>query len=294
VATAFLSVKMGWLMRRWHVVVLAVLAVLALGCEDAASSPSTHNTSKPTPGLPTSMAALGDSITAGFASCAAVLACEHNSWSTGTATAIDSHYLRIRDDNDRIRGHEHNYAVPGARADDLARQAREAVRVKAGYVTVLVGANDACQATVGEMTSVSTFRNEVNAGLKVLKKGVPKAKVLVVSLPDLYRLWQLGHSDTHALRAWKLGVCPSLLADPTSTGQADQDRRQRVADRIDAYDDQLAAACRAYGPNCHSDHGAVHGVRFDLSLVSHIDYFHPDADGQKRLAEVTYPGSFNW
>jgi lysophospholipase L1-like esterase len=283
-------------MRRWHVVVLAALGVLALGCEGAASRPSPHSstTAKPKPGLPTSMAALGDSITAGFGSCATLLACGRNSWSTGTAAAIDSHYLRIRDGNDRITGHEHNYAVPGAQADDLARQAREAVQAKVDYVTILIGANDACTSSADRMTAVATFRNEIAAGLAVLEKGLPKAHILVVSLPDLYRLWQLGHSDEHAVRAWKLGVCPSLLADPTSTAQSDQDRRQQVADRIDDYDDQLAAACKAYGKHCRWDHGAVHEVRFSLSLVNHLDYFHPDADGQKRLADVTYPGSFTW
>ena len=281
-------------MRRWHLAVLAVLGVLALGCEGAAGQPSGHSSTKPKPGLPTSMAALGDSITAGFASCSTLLACGRNSWSTGTAAAIDSHYLRIRDQNDRISGHEHNYSVPGAGADDLERQAGEAVQAKAGYVTVLIGANDACAATVDQMTSVATFRHEIDAGLEALRKGLPTAHVLVVSLPDVYRLWELGHTDAHAVRAWNLGVCPSMLADPTSTARSDRDRRQKVADRIDAFDEQLAAACKAYGHNCRWDHGAVHGVRFSLSLVNHLDYFHPDAEGQKRLAEVTYPGSFDW
>jgi lysophospholipase L1-like esterase len=283
-------------MKRWYVAILAVLAALALGCEGAAdgSGGGGHRTSKPKPGLPTSMAALGDSITAGFASCGTVLACGRNSWATGTNDAVDSHYLRIRSDNDRIGGHEHNYAVPGARADALASQARLAVQAKVDYVTVLIGANDACASTVGAMTSVTTFRNQVDAGLRVLRKGLPKAHVLMVSLPDLYRLWQLGHDDAHARRAWKLGVCPSLLADPTSDSAAAQDRRRQVRQRIDDYDDQLAAACKAYGAHCRWDHGAVHGVRFSLSLVNHLDYFHPDAEGQKRLAEVTYPGSFDW
>jgi lysophospholipase L1-like esterase len=278
-------------------VVFAVLAALALGCEGAATGSDGHGTGKPkptTPGLPTSMAALGDSITAGFASCGTILVCGRNSWATGTSDDVDSHYLRIKSDNDRISGHEHNYAVPGARADDLERQAREAVKAKVDYVTVLIGANDACTSTVDGMTSAKTFRSEIDAGLQVLKKGLPKAHVLVVSLPDLYRLWELGHDDSHAQRAWKLGICPSLLADPTSNDQSDQDRRQAVAKRIDDYDDQLAAACKAYGKRCRWDHGAVHGVRFSLSLVNHLDYFHPDADGQKRLAEVTYPGSFDW
>lgn len=284
-------------MKRWYVIVFAVLAALALGCEGAASGAtgsSGHSTTDPKPGLPTSMAALGDSITAGFASCGTILACGRNSWSTGTSSDVDSHYVRIRDDNDRIGGHEHNYAVPGARAADLARQAREAVAAKVDYVTILIGANDACASTVDDMTSVQSFRGDVDAGLQVLKKGLPKAHVLVVSLPDLYRLWQLAHDDAHAQRAWGLGICPSLLADPTADDQAAQDRRDRVRRRIDDYDAQLAAACQAYGKHCRWDHGAVHGVRFSLSMVNHLDYFHPDADGQKRLAEVTYPGTFDW
>ncbi|MFI6071865.1 SGNH/GDSL hydrolase family protein [Actinoplanes sp. NPDC051343] len=279
-------------MKRWHVGVLAALAALALGCEGAAtgSQGSGHGSPEPKPGLPASMAALGDSITVGFASCGTVLACGRNSWATGTSADVDSHYLRIKSDNDRIAGHEHNYAVPGARADDLARQAKLAVKAKVDYVTVLIGANDACAGTVDRMTSAATFRSEIDAGLKTLKKGLPKAHVLVVSLPDLYRLWELGHDDAHARRAWKLGICPSLLADPASTDQADQDRRDKVRQRIDDYDDELHDACKAYGDRCRWDHGAVHGVRFSLSLINHLDYFHPDADGQKRLAEVTYPG----
>jgi lysophospholipase L1-like esterase len=281
--------------RRWQVAVLAALSALALACEGAADGSSSSRTTRPSRSArPASMAALGDSITAGFASCATLVACARNSWSTGTSAAVNSHYRRIRADDDRIDGHEHNFAVPGARAADLEGQARRAVAARAEYVTILIGANDACRATTGDMTPAATFRDRIDAALRVLRTGLPKARVLVVSLPDLYRLWQLGHTDTHAVRAWNLGVCPSLLADPTSTDRSDQARRRAVAARIDAYDDELEAACRAYGKRCRWDHGAVHDVRFSLSLVNHLDYFHPDADGQKRLAEVTYPGRFDW
>jgi lysophospholipase L1-like esterase len=295
VSEALLSVISGMSMRRWHVAVLALLALVALACDGTAQgSPSPTHSTKPKSGLPTSMAALGDSISVAYASCAEVVLCTRNSWSTGTAASVDSHYLRIRAANRAIRGHEHTYAVPGAQAADLAAQARRAVAEKVGYVTVLIGANDACAPTVDAMTSASTFRSQVDAALAVLKKGLPKAHVLVVSIPDLYRLWQVGHTDADAVRAWNLGICPSLLADPTSTSAAADARRRQVEDRVDAYDRALAAACDAYGRHCRWDSGAVHSVRFSLSLVSHIDYFHPSASGQKRLAEATYPGSFTW
>jgi hypothetical protein len=144
------------------------------------------------------------------------------------------------------------------------------------------------------MTPTDTFRSAVDVALAKLKKGLPKARILVVSIPDLYRLWQLGHDDDKAVRAWNAGVCPSLLADPTSTDAADNSRRRRVADRVDAYDDELAAACKAYGKHCRWDGGSAHRVRFSLDLVNHIDYFHPNAKGQDKLADVTYPGRFTW
>jgi lysophospholipase L1-like esterase len=279
--------------RRWTVVGLAVLAALALAC-DGSGDAGPASTGRPKPGLPSSMAALGDSITTGFGSCLTLVACGRNSWSTGNGTVVQSHYRRIREGNSAIKGNAGNFAESGARAVDLAGQARRAVRAKAGYVTVLIGANDACARTVDAMTSVKTFRSQIDAALGELKKGLPKTRVLVVSIPDLYRLWQLGRKDEHAVRAWNNGVCPALLADPTSTSAAANARRQRVADRVDAYDDELAEACDAYGKRCRWDGGSAHGVRFSLDLVNHLDYFHPNAEGQDTLADVTYPGRFTW
>jgi lysophospholipase L1-like esterase len=282
--------------RRWHVVVLALLGVLALACEGAGTA-GPAPTGKPKPGLPTSMAALGDSITAGYASCLVLLACTRNSWSTGSSAAVDSHYLRIRAGNPKISGHAANFAQPGAVADGLAAQARQAVRATTTYqyVTILIGANDACASTVDTMTSTEAFRTQVDAALAVLGKGLPKARILIVSVPDLYRLWQLGHGTAAAVRAWnRFGVCPSLLADPTSAARADDRRRRAVADRVAAYDRELSKACRAYGKRCRWDGEAAHGVRFSLDLVNRLDYFHPNAAGQKKLADVTYPGRFSW
>jgi lysophospholipase L1-like esterase len=279
--------------RRWTVVGMALLSAMALACEGTGGA-GPRPTGKPVSGLPSSMAALGDSITAGFGSCFALVVCGRNSWSTGSGTSVDSHYRRIRDGNSAIRRHQWNFAVAGARAKDLAGQAEAAVQVKAGYVTVLIGANDACANDVDDMTSTKAFRTAIDAGLAALKKGLPKARVLVVSIPDLYRLWQLGHDDAKAVRAWNGGVCPSLLARPTSTAAADNSRRRTVADRVDAYDDELAAACAAYGKHCRWDGGRAHRVRFSLDLVNQIDYFHPNVKGQNELAEVTYPGRFTW
>ena len=282
------------MLRRRHTVVLALLSVLALACEGADAQPGPTGKPDPKPGLPSTMAALGDSVTAGFGSCAVFVACSRNSWSTGGSDAVDSHYQRLLEDNPKVKGRARNFAVPGARAADLRGQALSAVDSRAQYVTVLIGANDACTGDVDDMTSVRTFRSQVDSALSTLKKGLPKARVLVVSVPDIYRLWRLGHDEPAAVRAWNRGVCPSMLANPTSTADADDARRDRVADRVDAYNDALSEACDAYGDRCRWDNGAVHDVRFSLDLVNKGDYFHPNVAGQNRLAEVTYPVRFSW
>jgi lysophospholipase L1-like esterase len=279
--------------RRWWVIGLALLAAMGLACEGTGNA-GPRPTGKPVSGLPSSMAALGDSITAGFGSCFTLVVCGRNSRSTGGGASVESHYQRIRTGNSAIRGHNENFAESGAQAVDLAGQADRAVRAKVSYVTVLIGANDVCGGGVDAMTPVDTFREQIDAGLAKLKKGLPKARILVVSIPDLYRLWQLGHTNESAVRAWNHGVCPALLADPTSTDPAADQRRHRVADRVDAYDRSLAAACKAYGKRCRWDGGSAHGVRFSLNLVNHLDYFHPSAEGQNELADVTYPGKFSW
>ncbi len=282
------------MIRRWHLGVLAVLGLFALACEGGAggAGPAPTGTVK---GYPSSMAALGDSITAGFGSCGAYLVCGRNSWSTGTADAVESHYRRILAENPKIEGHARDFALPGAEADSLADQAERAVDMKAQYVTILIGANDACASSTAGMTSVATFRDEVDSGLARLKKGLPKAGILVASIPDLYRLWQIGKEDQAAVRVWsRFHVCPSMLADPTSTAAADDKRRKQVRDRISDYNDELRAACRAYGKHCRWDNGRVHEVRYDLSRVNQVDYFHPNAEGQREIADVTYPGRFNW
>jgi lysophospholipase L1-like esterase len=240
------------------------------------------------------MAALGDSITNAFASCLAPSPCPRNSWASGDGTQVNSHYRRLLKDNPGLKNGNHNYAAANARVDALAGQAAAAVKVSPQYVTVLIGADDACRGNLADMTPVDTFRRQLDQGLAVLRDGAPNARVLVAGIPDINRLWEIGHTNKVAVKAWNLGICPALLAEPTSTAPDVVDRRKAFGARIDAYNEQLVAACRAYGPRCRSDGGAVHRVRFTLDMVTAQDFFHPNAAGQTALATAAWPGAPTW
>ncbi|MEV0271057.1 SGNH/GDSL hydrolase family protein [Hamadaea sp. NPDC050747] len=244
---------------------------------------------------PNSMASMGDSITRGFNACGWYVDCPSRSWSTGTYSSVNSHYSRILAKNSAISGKNYNDAKSGAKVADMYGQAGTAVGQGVQYVTILIGANDACTGSESSMTSVAAFRTSIDSALNRIKAGLPSAKVAVISIPNVWQLWNVGHVSSSAVSTWNLfGICQSLLANPTSTAQADVDRRARVRQRVVDFNSQLAQACAAYGANCDFDDNAVFNYPFQLSQVSGWDYFHPNTSGQAVLANVTYAAGFGW
>ncbi|GAA5058989.1 SGNH/GDSL hydrolase family protein [Thermocatellispora tengchongensis] len=233
------------------------------------------------------MAALGDSISAGFNACGWYVSCTSRSWSAGDNSTVNSHYLRLRGGS-RESGRNLNFAVPGATSADLAGQARQAVRKGVEYVTILIGAQDACVRDEKNMTPVATYRRNIGAALDVLREASPPVRVFVASIPDIKRLWSVGKDSTLARTFWSVGqLCQSMLWKPTSTAKADRARRDRVRARVVDYNAALAQECAAYGPACRFDRNAVFSYPFTLDHVSKWDFFHPNAEGQRIIAERT-------
>jgi len=244
---------------------------------------------------PSSMASLGDSITRGFDACGFYLDCTNESWSTGADPAINSHYRRILTVNPAISGHNNNDAMTGARAADLLGQAQTAVAQGVQYVTVLIGANDACTSSEAAMTPVSTYRSQIDAALTTLRSGLPDAKILVVSIPDIKRLWAIDRYNLGALSVWSVAhIWLSMLAHPLSNSSTDNARRDRVRQRVVDFNAQLADACAGYGSNCRYDGGTVFNDPFVTSQISGWDYFHPSRSGQTVLASMTYAAGYDW
>jgi lysophospholipase L1-like esterase len=246
-------------------------------------------------GSPDSMAATGDSITRAFnTGLLPFTDAPRNSWSTGSRTYVWSHYRRILAVNPTIFGRNYNDARSGAKMRDLAGQMATVNTQHVDYVTVLMGANDACASSEAAMTPVADFRSQFEAALGELAGGSPQAHVYVVSIPDVYRLWLIFHNDPEARLAWRLtGFCKSMLANPGSTAPADEARRQRVRQRIINYNTVLADGCALY-LRCHFDGNAVFNYSFQRKDVSKVDYFHPSREGQRVLAAVTWEAGFDF
>ncbi|WUH93686.1 SGNH/GDSL hydrolase family protein [Streptomyces sp. NBC_00433] len=232
---------------------------------------------------PASVAALGDSITRGFDACKPLSDCPEVSWATGSRTGVGSIAGRLTAAAPATRSW--NLAGTGARVADLPAQARAAAAHRPAMVTVLIGGNDACTSRPGTMTSVAHFRRDFAATMAYLHKTLPATQILVASIPDLQRLWSVGRSNVLGKEVWKLGLCPSMLADPDSQSPSAVSRRTAVHDRVVAYNGVLGQVCGQYA-RCRYDGGAVFGYHFGSDELSTWDWFHPNEKGQEQLARL--------
>ncbi|WTO37470.1 SGNH/GDSL hydrolase family protein [Streptomyces achromogenes] len=283
--------------KRSHRVRAALAGVAATvlglaGCQAGGGSPAAEGTKARAarPPLwdtsPDSIAAVGDSITRGFDACTVLSDCPEASWATGGDAAVRSLAVRLLGVTGAAE-RSWNYAVTGARMADLPGQMAQAVARRPELVTVMAGGNDACRTTASAMTPVADFRADFEQAMRTLRSALPKTQVYVSSVPNLKRLWSEGRTNVLGKQVWKLGICPSMLADADDLSSAATLRRETVERRVVEYNKVLEEVC-AKDRRCRFDGGAVYDFRFGTDQLSHWDWFHPSKDGQARLAEIAY------
>ena len=240
--------------------------------------------------FPNSMAATGDSITRAFNTCrTAFTDCPANSWATGTEATVNSFYLRILERNAAIREQLHNDAVSGARMGNLPEQVNNAVTQRVEYVTIEMGANDVCTSEEGNMTSVASFRTSFESAIRTLRERLPGTRISVGSIPSIYNLWSVLHTNRSATSTWGLfRICQSMLRNPTSTTREDEERRLRVQRREVEFNEALREVCATW-ERCQYDRGTGYEFRFEAAEVSTNDYFHPSVRGQTTIARIEWP-----
>ena len=182
------------------VLAAAALVTALAGCGGGAAA---RDAAASIPASPSSMDALGASTTRGYNDCPiAWIDCPDNSWSTGRNAAINSIYLRLLALNPPLTNKNFNDAVSGSTMADLETQAHSAVRRRVQLVTIAMGTNDACGGRTGAMTPVSAFEADFTKAMDTLTSGLPEASIRVVSIPDIYQIWQLFHGFRPGRARW--------------------------------------------------------------------------------------------
>jgi hypothetical protein len=197
----------------------------------------------------------------------------------------------------------------------------------AGFVTIDIGLNDACDPfdlRGGQATPLSTFASQFTTAMNILASSPAHPRILVASIPNAARTWDLFHGDANALVRWQFPappgiICAPLLANPTSLATTDAARRAAFTAQIVAYNTIEAGICRTT-PRCQTDGGAlfdwastaddyatvtdtggVNDFPFNVPQLTPVgpgaisdstaDYWHPSRRGQSDIAALEWNAS---
>ncbi|NQX14369.1 GDSL-type esterase/lipase family protein [Rathayibacter sp. VKM Ac-2857] len=273
---------------------LALAALLLVG--GAAAAPSA--VAEEAPAL--SVASFGDSITRAATTCGGRGDCPVNSWATGSAPAVHSVASRLQELNPGRRVTATNYAKSGSRVAAVASavSAAAAAGARPDVVTLLIGGNDLCHPDVRAgadgyaLTPADAFAASATSALQRIHSAWPDATVLVGSVPDVASEWAAVQSGAGA-KVWPSAkLCRTTrgaLADGVvQTGDAFTRTVAAAAERTRRYDDALASACAAVGPHCVWDGGSLSRTEIRPEIVSSVDSFHPNVQGQALIARVLW------
>lgn len=235
--------------------------------------------------LPNSMAVIGDSISQAAVSDDSIDPWQpEHSWSTGNSSSdsVFSHYERILASNPAIAGKNFNNAENGANSGDLLGQANATVSQGVDYVTILMGGNDVCADSTAGMTSVAEYTTRFNQAIDVLQAGLPNATILVVEVPNVGRIWDVGKWDFWCQAKWNtFGFCNNMLTNGST-------QRNAAKARNVEYNNALRTLSAQQGVFFDDD---LFEINFSKGSLSNIDCFHPDLGLQATLAAVTYSAS---
>lgn len=238
---------------------------------------------------PNSMASVGDSITRAYdiGWCCILSDSPQYSWSTGYSTSVNSQYRRLLALNPTISGHEYNDARTGAKMANLDSQVKTAAGQAVNYLTVLMGANDLCTSSIATMTPTATFQAQVQQALTDFFATDSNGHVYLSSLPNIYQLWSVLHTNALARSTWaSFKICQSMLNANNTEAQRQQVVAQEVADN-----NVLATVCAQF-TNCRWDGLAAYNTQFPAGDVSTVDYFHPNIQGQNLVASVSWSAGY--
>lgn len=265
------------------------MMVMLSGCAPADAPAPSAPSSTPNSTLVTvdTVAVVGDSMSLGVNACRSSGPCEEASWALGTDASVNSIASRLAVALGSAPAMV-SLAKNGATVGDRLAAIGPVVESGADLVLVQIGANDACTPSTESITSPDAFAAKYEELLTGIRAGLPDARIIALSVPNLLHLWEVGHTDPAAVKAWNTSPsCRSLLADADSDAPADKERRAAVDADVQAYNAAIAQTCAEVG-GCFSDDGVIYDLDFTIDQISTIDHFHAAAAGQALVAEKAW------
>ena len=242
-----------------------------------AQEESSHNEERPFV-----MGAIGDSITTAMNATFWGNRPKY-SWSTGdkNENAVISHYQKLKESLNRPVK-KVIVARSGARTSDLKKQITRLLVKKIDYVTVLIGSNDLCAWDSYYQNDIKRFKQNLEDGIKRLVNHNSQIKILLVAIPNLINLREIGLKHNCQWRWDLFNICPGLLRSDSSP----QDR-ELFSTKLKESNLILQEIANQYPHNIKFNH-ALSEFKFPWDAVSKLDCFHPSTKGQDLISKLTW------
>jgi hypothetical protein len=134
----------------------------------------------------------------------------------------------------------------------------------------------------GKQSDMTMFSNRVEVPIQTLIERNPNIKILLVAIPNLPRLQEIGHPTSCQTKWNALSICSNLLKSNVTPSEISNFSAQwRTAN------DDLSAIASKYSKNVlYSPSPAEY--KFERQHLSDIDCFHPNILGQNILSRETW------
>ena len=272
------------MLRRLLIGALVAAAVVTVAVGQASATPTVRGAT----GYPSSLVVVGDDVAQGYGSDPGhpYRDTPANSWASGTNPAVDSIYSRILSANPAVRGHAVNLAQDDAGIADLPGQIGKAVALTPKPELVLVQIDGDVECDGKDQSRIADFGTQFSAALDSLRKGLPNARIFVVSSWGSfasYVTYLNGLTKDARLKHAGKSLCQFVEAP---SGRVVPSHVAYVQKTVYGYDKQLAAAC-AKVTSCRYDGGAAQRLTTTADDIS-VDQEHLTIQGQAKLAAAEW------
>jgi lysophospholipase L1-like esterase len=230
------------------------------------------------------MGVLGDSISAGF-NAQKVGDNREFSWSGGQSPnhEVQSHAIRLQQVLPDRQVVVYNQAFVGAQSTNLERETSRLLKVKPDYVTLAIGANDVCNWPSEYENHLQKYQQNVESSISRIIRRNPKVKIVLASIPSIPLMWELGVKVPGCQQKWDaIQACKPLLDADLSDEQ-----RQSFVMRYNHLNQTIESISEKYPQNVRYA-GILKDIKFDVSMISQLDCFHPNIKGHQYISELSF------
>lgn len=226
------------------------------------------------------------------------------SWASGNR--INSHFTKLRrlleGDTPSLKLSVQNFAIPGAVANGVPNQAKELAKAMSSgqyaslhYVTLLIGANDACSSETEGGTPNEKMIEELKLTFRILS-GIQQKEPIRVLLSSIPNIPMLGRPEISNLKTVLNLTCHYLRGtilrpcNPLVEWESPEELKRKI-NYVREKNELLRAAAqeanREYpGLNVHFSE-ALFAQNISASILA-ADCFHPNSEGQEEISRVLW------